>query len=99
MDSNFLSKIGLKLDFEAGERKWYDTVLTMQSRSGLSSIEFDDMIDQYFIQVEDELFGENWIDCFGTGILDPKYEFIDVADVVNQMNHLNQKQKMTYLPS
>ena len=73
--------------------KWYDTILPMRPRSGLTSIDFDDMVDQYNIQVEDELFGEDWLNCFATEILDAKYEFTDVADVVNQMSHLNQKQK------
>ena len=93
LGTNFLSKTGLKLDFETGEMKWYDTILPMQPRSGLTSIDFDDMVNQYNIQVEIELFGEGWLDCFATEILDAKYELTDVADVVNQMNHLNQKQK------
>ena len=73
--------------------KWYDTILPMRPRSGLTSMDFDDMVDQYNVQVEDELFGEDWLNCFATEILDAKYEFTDVADVVNQMSHLNQKQK------
>jgi len=93
LGTNFLSKTGLKLDFETGEMKWYDTILPMRPRIGLTSIDFDDMVDQFNIQVEDELFSEDWLDCFATEILDAKYELTDVADVVNQMNHLNQKQK------
>ena len=65
----------------------------MQPRSGLNSTDFDGMVDQYFIQVEDELLGEDWLDCYATEILDAKYEFTDVTEVVNAMNHLNQKQK------
>ena len=54
-DTNFLSKTGLKLDFERSEMKWYDTVLPMQPRSGLNLTDFDNMVDQYFIQVDNEL--------------------------------------------
>jgi len=50
------------------------------------------MIDQYFIQVEVELFGEDWLDCYATEILDAKYEFTSVTEVINAMVHLNQKQ-------
>ena len=39
------------------------------------------MEDQYNIQVEDELFGEDWLQCFATEILDAKYEFTKVKDV------------------
>ena len=65
----------------------------MWPRCGLTCIGFDDIVDQFYIQVEDEVFGKDWLNCFATEILDAKYEFTDVADVVNQMNHLNQKQK------
>ena len=56
-------------------------------------MDFDAMVDQFYIQTEDELIGEDWLDCFATQILDAKYQFTDVADVVNTMNHLNQNQK------
>ena len=29
LGTNFLSKTGIKLDFETGEMKWYDTILPM----------------------------------------------------------------------
>ena len=93
LGTNFLSKTGIKLDFDTGEMKWYDNVLPMRPRCGLTSMDFDDMVDQYYIQVEDEFFGEDWLNCFATQILDAKYEFTDVTEVVNTMDHLNQKQK------
>ena len=62
--------------------KWYDTIVPMRSRSGLNSTDFDDMVDQYFIQVEDELLGEDWLDCYATEILYAKCKFIDVTEVV-----------------
>ncbi len=36
----------------------------------------------FHIQVKDELFGEDWLKCFATGILDAKYEKTDVVEVV-----------------
>ena len=70
----------------------------MRPRSGLSSTDFDNMVDQYFIQVEGVLFGEDWLDCYATAILDAKYEFTDVTEVVTGFSarayicaHLNNK--------
>ncbi len=47
----------------------------------------------YHIQVEDELFGEDWLKCFMTKILDAKYERTDVVGVVKELTHLNVHQK------
>ncbi len=51
----------------------------------------------FHIQVEDEIFGEDWLDCFATEILDAKYEKIDVAEVVKELTHLNAHQKADLL--
>ena len=45
---------------------------------GLDSYEFDIMADMYQIQVEDEILGKDWLECFSTEILDAKYEWTDV---------------------
>ncbi len=37
------------------------------------------MEDMFHIQVEDEIFGEGWLECFATEILGAKYERTDVA--------------------
>ncbi len=51
----------------------------------------------YHIQVEDELFGEDWLKCFTTKILDAKYERTDVVEVVKELTHLNAHQKADLL--
>ena len=51
------------------------------------------MEDQYFIQLENEILGEDWLECYATEILDAKYEWTDVSDVVKELHHLDQKQK------
>jgi len=43
----------------------------------------------FFIQTEDELFGENWLNCYATEIFDSQYEWTDITDVVNKLTHLN----------
>jgi hypothetical protein len=47
------------------------------------------MEDMFHIQVEDKLFGEDWLGCFPTEILDAKYERSDVVEVVKGLTHLN----------
>jgi hypothetical protein len=51
----------------------------------LDSKEFDAMEDMFHIQVKDEIFGEDWLECFATEILDTKYEKTDVAEFVNRL--------------
>ena len=57
------------------------------------------MEDQYFVQLEDKLFGEDWLQCFATEILDAKYDNTDVTDVVNKLEHLSPNQKKDLLLS
>ncbi len=45
------------------------------------------------IQVKDELFGEDWLKCFVTEILDAKYKKTDVVKVMKGLTHLNAHQK------
>ncbi len=53
--------------------------------------------DMFHLQVEDKLFGENWLKCFATKILEAKYEKTDVAEVVKGLTHLNVHQKADLL--
>eukprot|EP00957_Ditylum_brightwellii_P114593 8738052-Ditylum_brightwellii.AAC.1 len=51
------------------------------------------MEESYFIQLEDEIFSKDWLHSYATKILDAKYEFIGVIDVVDRQDHLSQSQK------
>jgi hypothetical protein len=55
------------------------------------------MEDMFHIQVEDELFGEDWLKCFAAKILDAKYEKTDVVEVVKGLTHLYAHQKADLL--
>jgi hypothetical protein len=59
--------------------------------------EFDAMEDMFHIQVKDKLFGEDWLKCFATEILDAKYESTDVVEVMKGLIHLNAHQKVDLL--
>jgi hypothetical protein len=95
--TNFLSKTGIKLNYSEGNMEWFDCSIPLHSPGGLDSKEFDAMEDMFHIQVEDEIFGEDWLECFATEILDAKYEKTDVAEVMKRLTHLNAHQKADML--
>ncbi len=49
------------------------------------------------IQVKEELFGEDWLECFATEIMDAKYERTEVVEVVKGLTHLNAHQEANLL--
>jgi hypothetical protein len=78
LGTNFLSKTGIKLDYDRGKMLWYDSTLPMHPRKGLTSADFDHMEDTYYIQYEDELLGQDWLETYATEILNARYERTDV---------------------
>ena len=94
---NFLSKAWIKLDFGEKTMEWFDTTLPLSPSGGLAAEEFDAMADTFFIQNDDELFGEDWLDSYATEILDAKYELTDVQEVINKLTHLTTSQKADLL--
>jgi hypothetical protein len=93
LGTNFLSKTGIKLNYSEGNMEWFDCSIPLHPPGGLDSKAFDVMEDMFHIQVEDEIFGEDWLECFATEILDAKYEKTDVAEVVKGLTHLNAHRK------
>ena len=69
----------------------------MSPHRGLTSEDFDHMVDSYFIQHEDELLGQDWLELYATEILDAKYQWTDVQDVVENQHHLTAHQKSNLL--
>ncbi len=55
------------------------------------------MENMFHIQVKDKLFGEDWLKCFATKILDTKYEKTDVVEVVKRLTLLNTHQQADLL--
>jgi hypothetical protein len=97
LGTNFLSKTGIKLNYSKENMEWFDCSIPLCPPGGLDSKKFDAMEDMFHIQVEDEIFSEDWLECFATEILDAKYERTDVAEVVNGLTHLNAHQKADLL--
>jgi hypothetical protein len=97
LGTNLLSKTGMKLKYSEGNMEWFDCSIPLCPPGGLGSKEFDAMEGMFHIQVKDEIFGEDWLECFATEILDAKYEKTDVAEVVKGLTHLNAHQKADLL--
>jgi hypothetical protein len=97
LGTNFLSKTGIKMNYSEGNMEWFDFSIPLCPPGGLDSKEFDAMEDMIHIQVKDKIFGEDWLECFATEILDAKYEKTDVAEVVKGLTHLNAHQKANLL--
>jgi hypothetical protein len=96
MGINFLSKTGIKLNYSEGNMEWFCSI-PLCPLGGLDSEEFNTIEDMFHIQVEDDIFGEGWLECFATEIMDAKYEKTDVAEVVKGLTHLNVHQKADWL--
>jgi hypothetical protein len=92
LGTNFLSKTGIKLNYSEENMEWFDCSIPLRSPGCLDSKELDAMKDMFHIQVENEIFSEDWLECFATEILDAKYEKTDVAEVVKGLTHLNSHQ-------
>jgi hypothetical protein len=64
LGTNFLSKTGIKLSYSKGNMEWFDCSIPLCPPGDLDSKEFDAMEDMFHIQVENEIFGEDWLECF-----------------------------------
>jgi hypothetical protein len=97
LGTNFLSKTGIRLNYSEGKMEWFDCSIPLCPPGGLDAKDFNTMEDMFFIQTEDELLGEDWLNCYATKILDAQYKQMDVTDVVNKLTHLNAHQKADLL--
>ena len=52
------------------------------------------MADSFFLQVENDMFKNDWLDCYAAErILDTKYEKLDLDGLMSKQDHLNTNQK------
>jgi hypothetical protein len=77
--------------------EWFDCSIPLCPPGGLDSNEFNVMKNMFHIQVKYKIFGEDWLECFATEILDAKYEKTDVVEAVKGLTHLNAHQKANLL--
>jgi hypothetical protein len=96
LGTNFLSEVDKKLNYVHRIMESYDITLPPHPHKGIHSNKFNAMEDMYHIKLEDEPFGVDWLQCFATHILDAKYEFTDVKNVIDQQTHLSTQQQADY---
>ncbi len=97
LDTNFISKTGIKWNYSEGNMEWFDCSIPLHPPGGLHLKDFNSMEDMFHIQVKDKIFGGDWLECFATEILDAKYERTDVAVVMKGLTHWNAHQKADLL--
>ena len=81
----FLLNTGIRLIYSEGKMEWIDCSIPLCPLGGLHAKEFNAMEGMFYIQTEDELFGEDWLNFHATEILDTQYKWTDVTDVVNML--------------
>jgi hypothetical protein len=94
--ADFLSKTGIDIKYSSGIIEWFDNELPMHDPYHLDNKEYLAMAEILEVQCEVErLFGMDWYNptCYASEILDAKYGEVSTDDVVNQLTHLNKKQK------
>jgi hypothetical protein len=96
LGTNFLSKTGIKVNYSEENMEWFDCSIPLHPPGGLDLNKFDAMEDMLHIQVKDKLFGEDWLKCFATEILEAKYEKADEVEAVKGLTHLNAHQKSRF---
>jgi hypothetical protein len=74
LGTNFLPKTGTSLNYSEGKMEWFDCSIPLHLPEGLDSKDFDATEDMIFVQTEDELLGEDWLNCYATEILNAQYE-------------------------
>ena len=67
--------------------------MLLRDPRGLGLENFKEMEDSLYVQVEDEIFGEDWLDSYATTIFDAKCEKADILEVVNNQKQLNTAQR------
>jgi hypothetical protein len=59
LSTNLLSKTGFKSNFSEGNMEWFDYSIPPHPPGDFDSNKFDAVEDMFYIQVKDELFGED----------------------------------------
>jgi hypothetical protein len=94
--ADFLSKTGIDIKYSSGIIEWFNNELPMRDPCPLDDKEYLAMAEVLEVQHEAEhFFSMDWYDpiCHASEILDAKYGQVSTDYVVDQLTHLNDKQK------
>jgi hypothetical protein len=95
-EADFLSKTGIDIKYSSGIINRFDDKLPMRNSCHLGDRECLAMAEDLKVQREaKQLFGMNWYNptCYASEILVAKYGKVSTDNVVDQLTHLNDKQK------
>jgi hypothetical protein len=73
LGTNFLLKTGIRSNYSEGKMEWFDCSFPLCPPGGLDAKDREAMEDIVSIQTENELFSEDWLNCYATDILDAQY--------------------------
>ena len=73
--------------------EWYKCILPLRDPDTLDSETFKDMEDAMLIQIDDDIFGVDWLDGFVTEIRDSKYDVTSALEVAEKQTHLTTQQQ------
>jgi hypothetical protein len=94
--ADFLSKTGIYIKYSLGIIEWFNNELPMRNPHHLDDKEYLAVTEILQGQHEaEQLFGMDWYNptCYTSEILDTEYGEVSTDDVVDQLTHLNDKQK------
>ena len=88
-----MTKTGINVKYSTGTIEWFGNESPFCDPHTLKDKDYVAMAEIIAIQQEVEFVGMNWYDpiCYAMKILDAKYKKVQIDDVVNQLEHLNDK--------
>ena len=94
LGADFLEKTGIDIKYSTKEMEWYGLTIPLRHANDLFQEDYDQMMETFLVQTEDEEFGEDWLEAYvANPILDAKYEETSAAEVAAKQTHLTDSQK------
>ena len=93
--ADILTEIDIDVKYSIGTIEWFENQLSLFNPHDLKDKNFKALAETIEIQQKVDFFDKDWYDptCFAIGILDAKYEKIQIKDVVNPLECLSTQQR------
>ena len=92
--ADFLTKIGMKIDYANKSMDWFENSIAMREPFNLKKEDYLQMADSLEIQADDEFFGDDYLDSYlAAPIMDAKYEKLDIDATIANQKHLTDSQR------
>jgi aryl carrier-like protein len=93
LGNDFLELAKMKFEYEKKVISWFGNTVPLRNPRDFTSNDFDDLIECFSIQIDDEVVGDDWMESYITQILDAKYEKLDIDEFIDTQTHLDEAQK------